>query len=122
MKVIYIAGKYTGQYHDHRSYFEIDRNIKAAMQAAAELAKAGVGFFCPHSHCAHFEVITPEVQPEFWYALDLEFLQSSCDAILMLDGWEKSVGAINERAVARVLKKPIFYTMAEALAYAKGAE
>ena len=121
MKVIYIAGKYTGHYHDHRSYFEIDRNIKAAMEAAAALAQAGVGFFCPHSHCAHFEVITPDVQPAFWYKLDLQFLVI-CDAILMLEGWQESKGAVNEHYLALRNGLQVFYGIESVIAWAKGAE
>ena len=119
MKVIYIAGKYTGQSHDHRSYFEIDQNIKAAMEAAAEFAKAGVGFFCPHSHCAHFEVITPDVQPAFWYELDLKFLDN-CDAILMLEGWRQSKGSVIEHQEALRQGKKVFYDATSAVVWAKG--
>jgi len=105
MKFVYIAGPYTGNTHDYRSYFEIERHIQIAVEASAELAELGVGFFCPHNHSAHFELITPKVKPSFWYALDMHFL-AACDAMLLLPGWQNSKGVKKELAVAG--GKPVF--------------
>lgn len=117
MKYVYIAGPYSGKHHDYRSYFEIDAHIRQAQQAAAELARAGVGFFCPHGHSAHFEVITPEVLPSYWYELD-EYFLSACDAILMLPGWERSQGSRGERDLSKVVGRPIFYEIDDAIEWA----
>lgn len=86
MKIVYIAGPYRG-----RDYLAIDRNIAAAREAAAFLAEHNVGFFCPHLHSSHFEVVTPDVAPEFWLDLDLQFLRA-CDAMYLLPDWERSIG------------------------------
>lgn len=112
MKYIYIAGRYTGHTHDYRSYFEIHRHITDALEAARQLAYLGYGFFCPHAHSAHFEVIAPEVKPTYWYELDNKFL-AACDAILMLPDWEKSKGAVAERELAISLGMPVFYDLQE---------
>lgn len=114
MLYIYIAGPYTGVTHDYRSFFEISRNILDAGEAAAELARRGYGFFNPHGHSAHFEVITPEVWPSYWYELDLHFLEV-CDAILMLPTWERSSGARKERDWAITNDMPVFYSLDELL-------
>jgi len=110
MKYVYIAGKYTGTSHDFRSYFEIERHITDALEAARTLAELGYGFFCPHQHSAHFEVIAPSVLPAYWYELDNHFLLA-CDAILMLPGWEQSKGATAERNLALDRGIPVFFTI-----------
>jgi nucleoside 2-deoxyribosyltransferase len=119
VKFIYIAGAYRGVTHDYRSYFEIEENINVAKQAAAQLADAGVGFFCPHTHCEHFEVVTPDVSPEFWYELDLRFLEA-CDAIYLLPSWARSKGAQREKRVAEELRKPVFFHLDDAIKWAQG--
>ena len=102
MKIVYISGPYTGA-----DYLDIDRNIAKAREAAAWLAKHGVGFFCPHLHSAHFEAITPTVPASFWYELDIRFLYG-CGALVLLDGWASSAGAAKEKAIAEKYEIPIF--------------
>jgi hypothetical protein len=50
-----------------------------------------------------------EAPDEVWLAGDLELLRRS-DAVLMVDGWQRSVGATAERQVAADLGLPIFYS------------
>jgi hypothetical protein len=109
MKLVYIAGPYMGKarHHDSRDYFEIDHNISIAKFYAAKLANEGIGFFCPHTHSEHFEVITPAVPPSFWYALDNELLKS-CQAILLLPGFEDSKGSMAELSLAETLGLEVF--------------
>ena len=114
MIIIYIAGPYMGRHHDYRSYFDIDRNITDAEEMAARLARHSYGFFNPHAHSAHFEVITPEVKPSYWYELDMHFLEG-CDAILMLPTWGRSAGARKERDWAVTNGMPVFYSFEELL-------
>ena len=86
----------------------------AAVEVAAELARLGYGFFNPHQHSAHFEVITPEVGPDFWYTLDFHFLRY-CDALLLLPGWQESKGAVMERDLAESLGMPVYHSIGELL-------
>lgn len=118
MKYIYIAGPYTGLHHDYRSFFEIDRNIMRATEAAAILAREGVGFFNPHGHSAHFETIVPEATKDYWYELDIHFM-GACDAILMLPNWQNSKGSLEEKRVMEEWGKPVFYDLDDAVAWAK---
>ena len=104
---VYIAGPYAGPTHDSGSYLIIDANIGRARYAASRLANAGVPYFCPHLNSAHFEVITPDVEPSFWYDLDMRILKFS-SALLLLDGWEGSKGTNMERDEALALGLPCF--------------
>ncbi len=106
---VFIAGPYKGvnKPHDYSAYEDIDRNISRARYWAAELARRGIYFFCPHLNSAHFEVITPEVPDTYWYHLDLDILKSA-SAILMIPGWEESQGAQRERTLAEKLGIPVF--------------
>ena len=104
---VYIAGPYTGPTHDAHSYLAIDANIGRARYAASRLANAGVPYFCPHLNSAHFEVITPDVKPNFWYDLDMTILRFS-SALLLIYGWEGSKGACMERDEAVRLGIPCF--------------
>lgn len=96
MNMVYIAGPYTSPNgHDHKGYHDIEENISQARRAAAQLAVRGIPYFCPHMHSAHFEVITPEVPPQFWYELNMGFL-AMCRTIWLLPGWSKSNGTLAE--------------------------
>ena len=110
MKIVYIAGPYMGATHDYRSYFEIERNITVAAEAAATLVTHGYGFFCPHLHSAHFEVIVPRAPVEFWRELDCAFLEV-CDAMLMVGEWRESKGACHEKRVAEMRGLPVFESL-----------
>ncbi len=86
MKRVYIAGPYMGA-----DYNEIDQHIRDAEEAAIWLANNGIGFFCAHTHTAHFEV-KAKAGEAFYRELDMTFL-AECDAMLMLPDWESSRGA-----------------------------
>ncbi len=116
LKYVYIAGPYTGRTHDHRSYFEIQRHITDALEVARELAQLGYGFFCPHQHSAHFEVIAPNIEPAYWYELNIHFMLD-CDAILLLPGWPGSRGTIHELQIAHDRNIPVFHSIDELVRY-----
>lgn len=107
---VFIAGPYRARSgaHDHSAYVEIDTNINEAREWAGNLTKYGIHFFCPHMNSAHFEVITPDAPPEFWYTLDLAILEHAA-AILMLPRWQESSGVKKELERAKQLGKPVFY-------------
>lgn len=102
--LVYIAGPYSG-----RDYFDIDSHINTAAEMAARLARAGIPYFCPHLNSAHFEVITPDVPPEFWYEMDLIVLRR-CQALILLPEYYTSHGSNRELEEAERLHIPAFFT------------
>ena len=122
---VYIAGPYrpaSGE-HDWRVYEEIDRNISHARWWAARLAADGIPYFCPHMNSAHMEVLAPSAPPEFWYNLDMLFLERAW-ALLLIPGWRGSRGARAERDFARDHKMRIYteFTYERLVADYRGGE
>lgn len=114
MKLIYIAGKYTG-----KTYSEIDNNIKKAEAKAVELiAKKGLsGYYpvTPHLNTRHFEIYETclsDIGYNYWITGTAEMLMR-CDGILMLENWENSSGGRMEHQIARENNIPIFYSVDE---------
>jgi hypothetical protein len=106
---VYIAGPYRAKdgAHDWTAYTEIDKNIADAKAMAARLASDGIPFFCPHLNSAHFEVITPDVPPDFWLALDLRLLEHA-SALMLIKDWRESSGARTEKAFAHEHEIPVY--------------
>ena len=114
MKLVYIAGKYTG-----KSFSEVDDNIKKAEAKAIELiAKKGLkGYYpvVPHLNTAHFEIYEPAllgIDYTYWIKGTAEMLLK-CDCILMMKNWEESSGARGEHKIAQDNDIPIYYSVEE---------
>lgn len=111
MKIVYCAGPYSAPNHAEKTM-----NIMRAWQAGFNLAEAHVGFIAPHCNAQWMDAAN---KPAWWYAMDIELLVRAADAILMLDGWEQSPGALRELAQANDLKLPVFYSVEEVREWAK---
>lgn len=96
-----------GPYGDAEGYEKISQNILNARRAAVWLAQHDIGFFCPHTHTAHFETV-PDVPVEFYMELD-EFFLRKCDGVLLLPGYSHSKGSIREVRLALSLGKVAFH-------------
>lgn len=106
MKIVFIAGPYTGD----GSCESIERNIREAEKYQIALANQQIGFFCSHNHTEHFSSKKGAIAPEsFYYHLDFQFLQRIANAVLAVPGWEKSQGARSEIEWARANNLPIFF-------------
>jgi len=104
MKVIYVAGKYSG-----KGYSEIEDNIKRAEKASIKLFRKGWAVITPHKNTAHYEIYEDETLTyEMWLAADMEMLKRS-DAIFLLNGWQNSHGAVKEQQYALGNNMPVFY-------------
>lgn len=100
MKIIYIAGPYRAS-----TYHEVQDNIYAARQAAAELLGRGWGYICPHANTGGMEQGFPH---NLFLDMGLE-LMKRCDAVFVLRGWERSEGTKKEIHFAEAWKLPVFY-------------
>lgn len=105
MRLIYIAGPYTG-----RTYSAIEDNIRKAENAAIALWARGWAVITPHLNTAHFEryETATGITYHTWLNGTLEMLKRS-DAIFMLNSWEQSKGARLEHKHARENKMKVYY-------------
>jgi len=103
--MIYVCSPYS-----HRDPKVRQARYEAVCRAAAELLRKGKTTFCPiaHSHC-----LTRYGLPldwRFWERHDRRYLEV-CDevVVLMLGGWQESVGVQAEIVIARELDKPVTF-------------
>ena len=102
MTVVYIAGPYLGA-----SAWAIEENIRRAERLALDVWGLGAVAICPHANTRFFHGALGE---DVWYAGDLE-LVSRCDAVLLVEGWQRSRGATEEKAFAEARAIPVFETV-----------
>lgn len=101
---VYIASPYTKG--------DMAVNVKNQIDCVDVLMSLGVVPFAPlYSHFQH--MVHPRPYQD-WIDIDLEWV-SVCDCLLRLPG--ESIGADNEIDIARVLGKPVFFSI-EDLRYA----
>jgi hypothetical protein len=104
---VYVAGPYSAG--------DVGANVHGAYAAANELADRGFAPYVPHStHLWH--LISPRPYG-FWTGLDREFLPR-CDAVLRIPG--ASAGADGEVALARALGIPLYGSIENLAAAARG--
>jgi len=102
MKVVYVAGPYTG-----KDKIERNINIEVARKYGLRLWELGFAVITPHLNTMQMDDYI-DVPPEIFYAGDLAILKK-CDAIFMVDTWKDSVGAKREHEFAKENNIPIFY-------------
>lgn len=107
MKLVYLAGPYSGPTHDYKSYETISYNISMARSVAIECAKHQVAYYCPHLNSAHFEISVPDLPVEYWYNMDLR-IANACDGLLLFGAWRSSRGAVGELQHFQDAGKPVF--------------
>lgn len=99
--LIYVAGRYRAATRE-----AVAANIEAARQVGVQAARLGWYPVIPHANTAHME-LDLEHGDEFWLAGTLE-LMTRCDAVVLVDGWEGSVGTAGEIAKADQIHLPVF--------------
>lgn len=104
MKVVYIAGPYRAD-----SEFAVVQNIRKAEFLALEVWRSGAACICPHKNTGLFGGAAND---DVWLTGDLEILQR-CDAVLCVEGWERSRGATGEINLARNKGIPVFESIEE---------
>lgn len=99
MKVVYIAGPYRS-----KDEWGVTLNIRAAEDLALRVWRMGAVALCPHKNTAYFG---GAAEDEIWLDGDLELI-TRCDAVVLVPGWEKSIGTINEVLHAIQRDVPVF--------------
>jgi len=102
--IIYIAGAYRADTPEG-----IKANIQKAREVALEVWKAGHTAICPHLNTANFEEYA-DLSHERYIQGDLEII-SRCDAVLLMDNWQTSRGAKQEKAYAESRGIPVYNTL-----------
>jgi hypothetical protein len=106
-KRVFIAGPYSSAERP----FDVLENIHKGVDAFHELLKLGLAPYCPWLDS--LSVISRGL-------LDVKIYQENsmawlvkADAVLLLEGWEKSKGTRKEVAIANKSQIPIFYSIKE---------
>ena len=114
MKVIYIAGKYSGG-----NEYEVKKNIATAEDAAVAIWKTlKASVVCPHLNTAHWGQLLTHQQ---FIDGDLAIMER-CDAVLFLDGWKESRGACLEHNHAFARNMVRLYGVDDALSWLNNEE
>lgn len=108
MPVCYIAGPYRAKPDPHDHWVQ-ECNIRKAEGVAHRVWQIGCAAVTPHLNTAHFQGSLPD---SVWLDGDLAIL-AKCDAVVMVDGWEESMGATIEQQFALDRGIPVFYSLAE---------
>jgi len=108
--IFYVAGPYRPQSAFQSlpiiRWFYILRNILRARRLSIWLWKNGDIAICPHLNTAFFDL--HDIPDRVFLQGDIAILKR-CDAIVMLDGWQKSIGASSEHCIAVFNGTPIYY-------------
>lgn len=107
--LVYVAGPYSAPTKAGRA-----ANIKAAWLVGCQVATLGVYPVVPHMNTAHMDDLQDW---QWWIDATLE-LMLRCNAVLMMEGWEKSRGARGEEAAAKRFGIPVFYKIEDLAAWA----
>ncbi len=99
MRVVYIAGPFRAP-----TSWGVAQNVRAAEVVGLLVANAGAMPLIPHANTAHFD---GEATGQFWLDGTMELMRR-CDAVVLVPGWEGSVGACAEKAEADRLGLPVF--------------
>lgn len=103
--MIYLASPYS-----HPDPAVRERRFRAACQAAAALVRDGHAVFSPIAHSHALVEHGLPMDWSFWEVHDRHHLRH-CDevVVLMLIGWEASVGVREEVRIACEMNKPVRY-------------
>ena len=113
MKRIYIAGPYSSD-----NVLSVFENMRKGMVLATQVRRMGYAPYCPWMDFMYYFMNNGKpFSIENCYEYSLTWLEVS-DAILFLDNWKESHGAIQEHEYALRHDIPIYYSIID-LAYAR---
>lgn len=104
--MIYLASPYS-----HPSVTVVEQRFEAACAAVAELCRKG---YVPYSPIVHFHPVSIRHRLNgsfaFWRDINFAMLARADNLhVLMIDGWEDSIGVIAEIKHAEGLGKLVYY-------------
>lgn len=102
--VVYVAGPFRGKDH-----YAIHKNVERAEALSHEVWAIGAAAICPHTMTQHFQDSLPD---EVWLKGDIELLRR-CDALVLVEGYERSSGTKAEVAYALDHNIPVFFSVEE---------
>ena len=109
--LVYLASPYS-----HPDPTVRDERYQAVCQAVAAMLLAGQSVFSPIVYSHPLTAYGVPTDWSFWWRYDREML-SRCDrlVVLMLPGWQESVGVQAEIQLAREMDKPVSFLDPEEL-------
>lgn len=108
--MIYLASPYS-----HPDPAVREERFHAACRATAALLRAGAVVFSPIVHSHPLVAFGLPTAWAFWESIDCAHLERCAEvAVLILDGWEASVGVGEETRIAREWGKPVWFLEPEA--------
>jgi hypothetical protein len=101
MRRVYVAGPYNAT-----TAIGVLNNIRAGIQASAQLFAAGYAPFCPHLDYHFVLEMGDEIPVEMYYDYSMAWLEAS-DVVALLPGWRASPGCCAEALRAQDLGIPV---------------
>jgi hypothetical protein len=112
VRVVYIAGPYRSSNADGKSNaWGVQQNVMNAMARSLEVWRRGHAAVCPHANTMFFQD-ADGCEDRVWLDGDVEMLRR-CDALLTVEGWERSKGATAEVMIATQIGKPVLHSVVE---------
>ncbi len=100
--IIYVAAPLRAETAD-----EVEGNVQRAAMAAGLLTARGWAVCCPHTN-SHLPSQLVKLPEDDWLESGLALLRRA-DAVVLLEGWQNSLGCLSERSWASMEQKPIFH-------------
>lgn len=98
-KLVYVAGPYSAP-----TAWQREQNIRRAEEVALELWRRGIPAMCVHTIARYFFGAVPEQA-----AIEIDnAILDRCDAIMLVNGWERSAGTLAEIDRMAAAGKPVF--------------
>lgn len=105
MKLVFLAGPYRGD----RRPETIAENVAQARRFQTALAEAGIVAYSPNVHDAGYEALSSLSAKQTLKQFTEWVLEHVAEALVVMPGWETSVGTQEEIAFAETKGLPIFY-------------
>jgi hypothetical protein len=104
---VYLASPYT-----HKDPKVREVRYKQVYQCYKHLLQIGLSVHCPIASSHEVDKDLGRLPPAHWYHIDLPLMQrASALFVLKLEGWQDSVGVVEEITYFTEAHKPIFYLM-----------